>query len=218
MSKLSFPKLSFFESAISRATFSRTIKYSAVSCLVLAGCAFAQVAYPNLEVHVSGLPTLKARTKDPLDVLKTSLDTILNNREVCCGKDSALADSLEKSDPASLKDIAAKLQGRQLLGDGRPIMVTASYIAPDEIGADALINTLQGKQPLMMEWNSHIYVLYGVTYRKDYDVNGGVIDTILTLLLLDTRSGDSHREVVFNRATDDWSKVQGMLRVTVAGP
>jgi hypothetical protein len=213
MPKFSFPQLS----SLRVASFGK-IRSIALSLLVLAGCAFAQVAYPNLEVHISGLPALKSRTKDPSDVLKTSLDTILDNPEICCGKDSGLVDSLERADPTSLKDVASKLQGRQLTGDGRPIMVTASYIAPDEIGADALINTLQDKQPLLMEWNSHIYVLYGVTYRKDYDPNGAMLDTILTLLLIDTRYADSRREIVFDRQSDDWSKVQGVLRVTVAGP
>jgi hypothetical protein len=184
--------------------------------IVLSCLAFGQVSYPSLEVNISDLPTLKARTKDPSDVLLTSLDIILRDREICCGKDSALADSLEKADPTSLKDIAAKLQGRQLLSDGRPIMVTAQYVAPDAIGADALINTLQAKHALLMEWNSHMYVCYGVTYRKDYDANGAMIDTILTFVLLDTRYSDSRREVVFNRETDDWKKVQGMLWVASA--
>jgi hypothetical protein len=184
--------------------------------LALGGCVFGQVSYPSLEVHVSDLPTLKARTEEPSDVLRTSLDTILSDREVCCGKDSALEDSLDRADPTSIKDIAEKLQGRHLLSDGRPIMVTAQYLAPDAIGADGLINTLQAKHALLMEWNSHLYVCYGVTYRKDYDANGGVMDTILTFLLLDTRYSDSQREVVFNRETDDWKKVQGMLWVASA--
>jgi hypothetical protein len=157
-----------------------------------------------------------ARTKDPSDVLLTSLDTILHDRQVCCGKGSALGDSAQQADPTSLKDIAAKLQDRHLLSDGRPIMVTAEYLAPDTIGADALIKTLQAKHALLMAWNAHMYVCYGVTYRKDYDANGGVVDTILTFLLLDTRYSDSRREVVFNRATDDWKKVQGMLWVAPA--
>jgi hypothetical protein len=54
----------------------------------------------------------------------------------------------------------------------------------------------------LLEWNSRMYVCYGVTYRKDYDANGGMVDTIQTFLLLDTRYSDSRREVVFNRATD----------------
>jgi len=208
MAKLVFPT----------STFSVTLKCFAVFCLALGCGALGQVAYPNLEVHISDLPALKARTKDPAGVLRASLETILRDRDVCCGNDSALEDSLERVDPASLKDLAAKLQGRHLLSDGRPIMVTAAYLAPDAIGADALINALQGKQALLMEWDSHLYLCYGVTYRRDYDANGSLLDTILTFLLLDTRYSDSGREVVFNRATDDWSKVQGMLRVSVAGP
>jgi hypothetical protein len=184
--------------------------------IVLSCLAIGQVSYPILEVHISDLPTLRARTKDPSDVLLTSFDIILRDREICCGKDSALADSVEKADPTSLKDIATKLQGRQLLSDGRPIMVTAQYVAPDAIGADALINTLQAKHALLMEWNSHMYVCYGVTYRKDYAEDGAMIDTIQTFLLLDTRYLDSRREVVFNRETDDWKKVQGMLWVASA--
>jgi hypothetical protein len=188
---------------------------SMIWVLALGGCAFGQVSYPSLEVHVSDLPTLRARTEEPSDVLLTSLDTILRDREVCCGKNSALEDSLDRADPTSIKDIAEKLQGRHLLSDGRPIMVTAQYLAPDTIGADALINTLQAKHTLLMQWNSHLYVCYGVTYQRYYDADGAVMDTILTILLLDTRYSDARREVVFTRQTDDWSKVQGMLRLAV---
>ena len=85
--------------------------------LALGGCVFGQVSYPSLEVHVSDLPTLKARTEEPSDVLRTSLDTILSDREVCCGKDSALEDSLDRADPTSIKEIAEKLQGRHLLSE-----------------------------------------------------------------------------------------------------
>jgi hypothetical protein len=95
-------------------------------------------------------------------------------------------------------------------------MATAQYLAPDTIGADPLINTLQAKHTLLMEWNAHLYVCYGVTYQRYYDADGAVMDTILTILLLDTRYSDSRREVVFHRETDDWSRVQGMLRLTVA--
>jgi hypothetical protein len=207
MNRLPFPKASLL-----------LVQRAAVSCLVLMCSALGQVAYPNLEVHISDLPALKARTKDPSDVLLTSLDTIIRNRDVCCGKNSALEDSLQRVDPTSLGDVATKLRGRQLLSDGRPVMVTATYVAPNALGADGLINALQSKQPLILQWNAHLYVCYGVTYRRDYDSSGWVMDTILTFLLLDTRYSDSRREVVFNRATDDWSKVQGMLRVTVAGP
>ncbi len=41
------------------------------------------------------------------------------------------------------------------------------------------------------------------------------VDSIYKFQLLDTRYSDSRREVAFNRETDDWSKVQGMLWLTV---
>jgi hypothetical protein len=36
------------------------------------------------------------------------------------------------------------------------------------------------------------------------------------LFLLDTRYSDSRREVTFNRDTDDWARVEGVLLLTVA--
>lgn len=180
---------------------------------------FAQVqTYPSIqEVRVSGLPQLMARTHGPSDVLLTSLDTIIHDRAICCGKDSALEDSAEKADPSSLKDVAAKLRGRQLLSDGRPIMVTAEFTDPTSINGGMLIATLHEKHALLFEWNSHLYVCYGVTYLRDVDYSTGAeLFTIHKLLLLDTRYSDSRREAVFDRATDDASKVQGMLWVAVA--
>ncbi len=187
--------------------------FLAVSCL-----AHGQVYNPDQEVQVSGLRVLMAQSHERSDVLLTSLDTVLHDRSLCCGKDSALEDSAERANPLSLKDVASKLQGRHLLSDGRPIMVTAEYFEPAAINSGMLIGTLRDKRALLLQWNSHVYVCYGVIYGELYDENGGMQYAIRKFLLLDTRYSDSHREVVFNRETDDWSKVQGMLRLTVAQP
>ncbi len=188
-----------------------------VTWLSVAGSFAHGQDYPiNAEVHVTGLRVLMARSHEPADVLLTSLDTIIHDRSVCCGKDSALGDSAERADPASLKDIAGKLQGRHLQSDGRPIAVTATYIEPPAINAGMLISTLRDQHAMLLQWKSHLYVCYGVTYGKYYDPNSGVeVDSIYKFLLLDTRYSDSHREVVFNRETDDWSKVRGMLWISV---
>jgi hypothetical protein len=198
---------------VSRSALPRSIQFILISCLALGALAYGQESYINLEVHVGDLPTLQASSKEPPDILRASLGTILQNPEVCCGKDSALDDSVQRADPASLPDVAAKLQGRQLLSDGRPIMVTAKYIAPDALNAYLLLQTLQQKHAMLMQWRSHLYVCYGVTYRKDYDANGSVQYTILTFRLIDTRYSDARREVVFKRETDDWTKVQGVVWV-----
>ena len=186
-----------------------------VACLVGVCLAVGQ-SYSNQEIRVSGLRPLMARSHDRSDVLLTSLDTVLHDRSICCGTDSALGDSAEKANPLSLKDVATKLQGRHLLSDGRPIMVTAEYFEPATINSGMLIGTLRDKHALLLQWNSHVYVCYGAIYDELYDENGMLQYSIRSFLLLDTRYSDSRREVIFNRQTDDWSKVQGMMRVTVA--
>ena len=195
---------------------------SAVSCFVqvlVASClvsACPAQSYPSQEIRVSGLPGLIARSEEPSDVLLTSLDTVLHDRSLCCGVDSALGDSAEKANPLSLKDAVSQLQGRHLLSDGRPITVTAEYFEPAAINSGMLIGTLRDKHALLLEWNSHVYVCYGAVYDAIYDDNGSLLYSIRKFLLLDARYSNSRRRVVFNRESDDWSKVQGMLRVTVA--
>jgi hypothetical protein len=186
-------------------------------CAFAGSSVYAQQMYTDLEVRVSGLPVLVARSHDPSDVLLTSLDTILHDRSICCGKDSALEDSLERADPLSLKDIASKLQGRHLLSDGRPIMVTAEFWSTESVNAFRLVNTLKDKHALLMGWNSHLYVVYGVVYRWVQDgPHTGPLTVVRRILLLDTRFSDSRRVVEFNRETDDPAKVEGFLTVTFA--
>ena len=202
---------------LSPGSFLSATTWAAIFFFALCGRALTQDYYSQNEVRVEGLPSLMARSHEPSDVLLTSLDTIIHDRSVCCGKDSALEVSLAHADPLSLKDVAAKLQGRQLLSDGRPIMVTADFIEPTAVSAGSLMVSLRDKHALLLAWNSHIYVCYGVTYLRDFDPNTGAeLDTIHKLLLLDTRYSDSRRETVLDRATDDASKIQGMLRVTFA--
>ena len=176
------------------------------------GCfAYCQIPYLDTEVHVHGLPSLMARTHDPSDVLLTSLDTVFHDREVCCGKDSALEDSALVADPKSLKEIASKLEGRHLLSDGRPIMVTTEFLAPDQVNAGHLITMISNQHAALMIWNSHLYVVHGLVYFWSGDTDSGPYTEIDKLLLQDTRYSDSRREVVFTRGVDDTDKVQGFL-------
>jgi len=187
-----------------------------VLCFAVFCFAHAQTYYPNTEVRISDLPSVTAKSKDPSDVLAASLEIIFRDREVCCGKDSSLEDDVQRADPKSLKDIATRLQGRHLLSDGRPIMVTAEYVPATSLVAGALIGTLSDKRPLLMEWNSRLYVVYGMIYNTSYTAEGGRIDSILKIFLLDTRFSDQRREVTFDRQTDDWGKVQGLLTLKAA--
>lgn len=191
---------------------------SRVVALCLAICCFAygQTYYPNTEVRISDLPSLTAKSKDASDVLAASVEMILRDKAVCCGKDSALEDDVQRADPKSLKDVATRLQGRHLLSDGRAIMVTAEYVPATSLVSGPLISALTGRQALLMEWNSHLYVVYGSTYSTAYTPEGERIDSILKIFLLDPRFSDQRREVTFDRATDDWGKVQGLLMLKTA--
>ncbi len=174
---------------------------------------------PNQEIRVPDLPAIRAASKDAADVMPAAVETILHDKDLCCGKDSALEDAVLSADPSSLKSLGLKLQGRQHLSDGRPLQVTAEFVAPSEVSPSQIIGTLRQKRALLMQWNSHVYVLYGAVFDGSLDSSTGVeVYAVRKLLLLDPRFSDDRREATFNRDTDDWNKVQGMLTLTVALP
>ncbi len=188
------------------------------SCVAVCCFAPAQTYLPNQEVHIGDLPLLKARSKDASDVLATSVEIVFRDKQVCCGKKSALEDLIQSADPLSLKDVGDKLQGRHLLGDARPIVVTAKYVPAASVNSAQVIASLRDGHLSIMVWNSHIYVVYGAVFDETLDspAVGARMDAIRKFLLLDTRFSDEHREVFFNRLTDDWGKVQGLLTLSLS--
>ncbi len=186
-------------------------------CLTSSELSHGQVLYQDQEIQVHNLPSLKARSHDPSDVLLTSLDTILHNRDFCCGKDSALEDSLAAADPKSLKDVASRVQGQHRLSDGRAISVTTEYLTPDAASAGHLVTLILNQHAALMEWNSHVYVVHGLVFFWDGST-GEPAMVIRKFLLWDTRYTDSRREVIFNRGLDDASKVAGVIFVEAGLP
>jgi hypothetical protein len=63
------------------------------------------------------MPALTAKPANAADVLLTSGELIFHDREVCCGKNSALEDDIRAADPTSLKDVSDKLRGRHVVSD-----------------------------------------------------------------------------------------------------
>jgi hypothetical protein len=176
----------------------------------------ASVFRPNQEVRVSSLPLRTAQSTRSGATLVAALETIFHDPEVCCGKNSALEHAVLSADPLSLKVLSTKLRGRHILGDGRPIIVTAEYLPPNSINPDQMIASLMHNQPLLMEWNSHLYVLYGVIFDETLYYSGHRDFVIRKLLLLDTRFSNTRREAFFDRQRDDWTKVQGLLMLRAA--
>jgi hypothetical protein len=204
---------------MTRSAFLLSASCVALACLALGCFAYSQVAYPEKQILVHDLASLTARSMHRSDALATSLEIVFNNQDVCCGKNSALEDSVQSADPKSLKDIASKLQGRHLLSDGRPIAVTAEYLTPDQVNAGHLIYMLAANYVPLMIWNAHSYVVCGVTYvETDNYSDGSIAYAVHKFLLQDVRFSDSRRAVSFDRLTEDASKVQGLLFLQVAGP
>jgi hypothetical protein len=191
-----------------------------VSCLAVPGLTQDQnqdICYlfsPNAEARVTNLLSLTAPSKDTSAVIATAVEIVLRDQTLCCGKDSALGDTV-LSEPRSLKELSTKLQGRHLLSDGRPIMVNAQYAPEISINSGSIIGSLQEQRASLLEWKSHVYVLYGAIYGETRCQSGARQYSIVKLLLLDPRFSDQRREAVFNRDTDDLSKVQGLLTLSV---
>jgi hypothetical protein len=64
----------------------------------MVGCLAHGQSYWNRELRVEGLPKWTAPSHALRDVLLTSLEMLIQDKSVCCGKDSALEDSIEKSE------------------------------------------------------------------------------------------------------------------------
>ena len=192
-------------------------------CIVLLSCLPLQaqevsngnrIYLTNQQVIVRNLPPLVASSTDGSAALATGLEIVLHDKTVCCGKDSALEDTalwISLANSVSLKALTAKVLGRHLLSDGRPIVVTADFVPPDSINAGFLVNSLTDQHAMLLQWNSRVYVLYGAIFDETRDPgDGSRVDSIHKLLLLDPGFSGPHRTTEFNRDTDDWSKVEGL--------
>jgi hypothetical protein len=122
------------------------------------------VFLPNQMVRIANLPSLTAQSSKTAAVLATTLETILDDKDLCCGKDSGLEDAVLSS--PSLKELSAKVQGRHVLGDGLSVMVRAEYYPQSSVGAGTVIGTLMRQQPMLIEWKSRVYVLYGAVFDE----------------------------------------------------
>ncbi len=183
--------------------------------------ADGQQLWMHREVGVNDLPVRLAKADDPAGVLVASLETVFHDPTLCCGKNSALGDAAISADPQDLSSISGRLGGRHLLSDGRPINVTAEYVPSDKVAPNLIIAPLTAKRAILIQWNSHLYVLYGVIYEETVgysaDSGGGGRDySIQKLLLIDTCCSDSRRYTTFERQSEDWKRVQGLLTLEVA--
>jgi hypothetical protein len=193
----------------------RCVGCLALVCIVAVSAGAQNAVYASKqEVRVANLPSLNSPSMKATAVLATELETIIQDSAVCCGKDSALEDAV-LSCSASLKTLSEKLQGKHVLSDGLSVTVHAEYVPQSAVNAGLLVSTLKNQQPMLFDWKSRVYVLYGATFDVVSFEDGRMLYEVHKLFLLDLRYSDQRRETEFNKATDDWDKVQGVMTVSV---
>lgn len=202
----------------------RLQSHLSISLLIIAVCgtnALAQsptqgyVLHPHQEVQVASLPSIVADSTADTDVLAASLATAVMDPQICCGRKSALEDQVATISHSSLKELGQKIRGKHYLYSGTSVVITDEYWPGAGVNAEQLIATLQAQRPLLMLWNNHVYVLYGAVFNEYVYDDGTSTHVIEKLLLLDTRFDDDRRNVTFDRQTDDWNNVAGLLSLTI---
>ena len=196
------------------------------SCCVNANsqiCGY--VTRRDQEVRVAALPSTVAASTSESDVVVASVATAVMERDVCCGRNSALEDQVvaasASTEKLSLRELGERLRGKHYLDNGTAISVADQYwpAAPTEqnsVKPGDIISSLMAQRPLLMNWDGHLYVLHGVVFDECNDsYTGYAFSAIRTLLLVDTRFSGRRRYVSFNRQTDDWGKVTGLLALAI---
>jgi hypothetical protein len=170
---------------------------------------------PNQEVRIVPLPAAVADSKSDSDVMVADVAIAVMDPDVCCGRKSALEDQAALAAGTSLKQLGEKLRGKHYLDSGETIVVTDNYWSGASVNAESIVASLVAQHPLLMDWDGHLYVVYGALFDEYAYSSGGVSDVIKKLLLVDSRYAGKRRYVSFDRQTDDWGKVTGLLALTI---
>jgi hypothetical protein len=173
------------------------------------------VFLPNQEVRVASLPSTVAASTSESDVLAASVATAVLERDICCGRNSALENRVSSA-RLPLKELGEKLQGSAYLDDGSPIVVTDQYWSGASVKPEDILSSLMAQRPLLMDWSGHLYVLYGAVFDEyRYSKTNIREHVIRTLLLIDTRFSDRQRFVSFDMQKEDRGKVTGLLAMAI---
>jgi hypothetical protein len=112
-------------------------------------------------------------------------------------------------------ELGAKIRGKHYLDSGGSIVVTDQYWPGASVNPGGIIGSLVAQRPLLMDWDGHLYVVYGALF-DEYRYDDGRLEWVIKKLsLVDTRFSDKRRYVSFDRQTDDWGKVTGLLALTI---
>jgi len=173
------------------------------------------VTNPNQEVRIASLPSITAQSKGDSSVAIAAVATAVMDSDVCCGRNSALEDRITTAPKSSLKELGERLRGKHYLDSGYSIVIDDQYWSGASANAEIIITALDSQRPLLMDWNNRLYVVYGAAFDETVCTSGTTAHSIHTLMLVDVRYSDQRRYITFDRQTDDWNKVAGILTLEV---
>jgi hypothetical protein len=151
-----------------------------------------------------------------------ALETILRARGVIIPQQQWAirangGDACMDSTPDYPELIAKYINGDYTPAAGQRIHLEGSF-APGPPGyPDSLIASMKRGLPLVMIWNGHAYVLYGMKYDEYVQANGGRIFEVNEFMLVDPsrKKDDPARLVSFLKEHDDPNSINGFLDVQV---
>lgn len=190
-----------------------------VGIFLLCVCSEAQdsdsvYTTPNQQVQAP-VGSAVAESSGDSDVLAASVASVFGDKSICCGKGSALEDAVASADAGSLRKVGEKLSGKHYLPNGSAITIVDDYWSGSSVRAEDILASLMAQHPLIIDWDGHLYVLYGAVFDLNKHQSGMEERVIRSLLLVDTRYSGAKRYVTFDRQKDDFGKVDGVLSLSV---
>jgi len=175
----------------------------------------AVIAYlPKQTARIQHIKLPPAPNAEVNGSLTSLLQAVVNDSEVCCGKDSALQHDVELLNTTSLQAVNDKLKGRHVMRDGRWVTIDAEYLAEPAINSAILIRYVLQDQMTLLEWNAHVYLVKSIAFDQTQYSDGTNDYVIQGMTLLDPQSKTKNKEVVFDRQKDAWGNIKGLLILT----
>ena len=78
-----------------------------------------------------------------------------------------------------------------------------------------IVSALMAHEPMLLDWNSHVFVLNGALFDERVYSDGHRDYIIRKLLLLDPAAG-GNGQTAFDMQTDDWAQLKGFLALRIA--